>query len=77
VCINALTQLKNFHCERKLEAAVICYITNCFNTKQNEEKLMKTFKELDKNNDGTLTIDELKEGFFEYMGDKILFEGEL
>jgi calcium-dependent protein kinase len=38
---------------------------------------MKTFKELDKNNDGTLTIDELKEGFFEYMGDKILFEGEL
>jgi Ca2+-binding EF-hand superfamily protein len=38
---------------------------------------MKTFKELDKNNDGTLTVDELKEGFIEYMGDKILFEEEL
>lgn len=64
-----MKSLKNFHCERKLEYAVICYITNCMNTKQSEEKLLKTFKDLDKNHDGTLTIDELKEGFIEYLGE--------
>lgn len=56
LCINALTQLKNFHCERKLETAVIAYIANSMNTKQNEDKLMETFKEFDKNHDGILSI---------------------
>ena len=61
--------LKNFHCERKLEAAVIAYITNSMNSRQNEERLLATFKEFDKNNDGILTIEELREGFKEYLGE--------
>lgn len=28
ICLNALNQLKNFYCERKLEQAVIAYISN-------------------------------------------------
>ena len=32
ICINALSMLKNFSCERKLEAAVLIYITNSINT---------------------------------------------
>jgi calcium-dependent protein kinase len=33
ICVNALTQLKNFHCERRLETAVIAYIANSMNSK--------------------------------------------
>ncbi len=38
---------------------------------------MATFKQFDKNHDGILTADELREGFREYMGEKIVFEDEL
>lgn len=38
---------------------------------------MATFKQFDKNNDGILTVDELREGFKEFMGDQIIFEDEL
>jgi Ca2+-binding EF-hand superfamily protein len=56
---------------------VIAYITNSMNTKQNEDKLLATFKEFDKNNDGILTIEELRDGFKEYLGEQIMFEEEL
>jgi Ca2+-binding EF-hand superfamily protein len=69
ICINALTQLKSFSCERKLEQAVIAYITNSMSSKQNEEKLMETFKMFDKNHDGILSIEELREGFKEFLGE--------
>lgn len=75
--MNALKALQSFHSERKLAAAVICYITNSLNTKQSEEKLLQIFKEFDKNRDGTLTIDELKEGFVEYLGEKMFFQTDL
>jgi Ca2+-binding EF-hand superfamily protein len=42
-----------------------------------EERLLATFKQFDKNNDGILTVDELREGFKEFMGDQIVFEEEL
>ena len=45
--------------------------------KQTEERLTATFKQFDKNHDGILTVDELREGFREFMGDKIIFEDEL
>lgn len=32
ICVNALTHMRNFHCERRLEAAVLAYITNYMNT---------------------------------------------
>ena len=47
------------------------------NSKTNEEKLLQIFKEFDKNNDGTITMDELKDGFIEYLGDKLYFESDL
>lgn len=75
--MNALNQLKNFQCERKLEQAVIAYITNSMMSKATEERLMQTFKQFDKNHDGILTVDELRDGFKEFMGDKIVFEEEL
>lgn len=47
------------------------------NTKANEEKLLETFKVFDKNSDGILSIEELREGFKEYLGENMLFEEEL
>jgi len=38
-------------------------------SKATEERLMVTFKQFDKNNDGILTVDELREGFKEFMGE--------
>lgn len=46
-------------------------------SKQNEEKLLETFKMFDKNHDGILSIEELREGFKEFLGDQIMFEDEL
>lgn len=47
------------------------------NTQQNDAKLVQIFKQFDKDSDGILTIDELREGFREFMGDQIIFEDEL
>lgn len=78
ICLNALQYMRNFHWERKLEGAVIAYIANFMNSKQTEERLLATFKEIDKNNDGILSEEELKEGFIEYLGeDNMIFESEL
>ena len=77
LCVSALTQLKNFHCERKLQQAVLAYIANSMNTKQQEDKLLAIFKQFDSDADGILTIEEIREGFKEFMGEQMLFEGEL
>jgi serine/threonine protein kinase len=47
ICLNALSMLKNFNCERKLEAAVVVYISNSISTSENKEALLQIFKELD------------------------------
>ena len=75
--MGVLNSLKNFCCERKLEAAVIAYITNSLTSKKTEQKLLEIFKHFDSNHDGYLSIEELRDGFKEYMGENILFEDEL
>lgn len=47
------------------------------NTKQNEDRLLAIFKEFDSDQDGILTLDEVREGFKEFLGEQMLFEGEL
>lgn len=47
------------------------------NTKTNEDKLLAIFKQFDQDHDGILTANEIKEGFKEFLGDQLLFEGEL
>lgn len=69
LCVSALTQLKNFHCERKLQQAVLAYIANSMNTKQQEDKLLAIFKQFDSDSDGILTIEEIREGFKEFLGE--------
>ena len=56
---------------------MLAYIANSMNTKTNEDKLLAIFKQFDYDHDGILTVDEIKEGFKEFLGDQMLFEGEL
>jgi len=45
------------------------------NTKQNEDKLLTIFKQFDTDHDGILTQEEVREGFKEFLGEQMLFEG--
>lgn len=56
---------------------MLAYIANSMNTKQQEDKLLAIFKQFDSDADGILTIEEIREGFKEFMGEQMLFEGEL
>jgi len=65
--VDALTNLRNFHCERSLEQAVMAYIANSMMTGDQERKLKDIFSKLDLNRDGTLTLEELETGFVYYL----------
>lgn len=56
---------------------MLAYIANSMNTKQQEDKLLAIFKQFDSDQDGILTVEEIREGFKEFMGEQMLFEGEL
>jgi calcium-dependent protein kinase len=47
------------------------------NTKKDEDRLLAIFKQFDSDADGILTMEEIREGFKEFLGDQMLFEGEL
>lgn len=46
-------------------------------TAANEKKMLEIFKQFDTNGDGILSVDEVRDGFKEFMGDQIMFEEEL
>lgn len=50
------------------------YISNHMMTKQQEMRLLEIFKKLDENNDGTLTLEELKDGFQCYLQNEYMSE---
>ena len=61
-----------------MEQAVLAYITNYLFSKQQEQSLLKIFKQLDTDNDGVLTLDELEVGFMEFFeGTQLIFRDEL
>ena len=55
------SSLKNFHNYCKLKKATLTYIASQLSESEITE-LGKFFKSIDKNNDGVLTIDEIKNG---------------
>jgi len=67
----ALRNLQKFHCEKKLQHAILAYIANFLTSSQNNKAMRETFLKLDKDNDGVLSRADLKEGLSQVMGNKV------
>lgn len=55
----------------KLQEAALTFIVCQLSTKKEQEDLLKTFKAFDKNGNGTISQDELLEGYRELYGDRM------
>ena len=56
----ALSNLKNFRAEQKLKQATLTYIVSQLLNKEETAKMEAIFKAMDLNNDGMLSMDEIK-----------------
>jgi calcium-dependent protein kinase len=81
----ALTNMKKFHAERKLQQASLTYIVNHLMSKEDKNEMMEIFSSFDKNGDGVLSRDEIFEGYKSILGeleankevDRIMKEADL
>lgn len=71
-----MKNLKNFHQQDKLQQATIAYIVHFLTPSHELEKLKNAFSTLDKNKDGTLSLEEIKAGFEQLFG-KFVSEVEI
>jgi len=55
----------------KLQEAALTFIVSQLTTKKEQEELVNTFKAFDKNGNGTISKDELYEGYKEIYGNKL------
>ena len=67
VVFNNLQNLKNFRAEQVMQQAVLTFLANQSLSNDEKENLMKMFKKLDQNGDGTLSREEIIEGFSKIM----------
>lgn len=65
---SALKNLKNFRAEQKLKQATLAYIVSQCLTKEETDKMEEIFASMDKDNNGMLDRDEIKEGYEEHFG---------
>ena len=63
--------LKSFRTERRLQKATFSYIISQLSTKDEQQEMLELFKTLDKDSSGTLSKQELIEGFHLIFGDNI------
>ena len=65
-----LRNLKNFRAEQKLQQATYTFIASQLASKEEKQQLMETFKALDKNGDGTLSRQEILDGYTQIMDEE-------
>lgn len=65
-----LKNLKNFRAEQKLQQAAFTFIASQLASKEEKQQLLETFRTLDKNGDGTLSRDEILEGYKQLMSEE-------
>lgn len=70
VIYHNLKNLKNFRAEQKLQQATFTFIASQLASKEEKQQLMETFKALDKNGDGTLSRQEILEGYMQLMDEE-------
>lgn len=63
----ALQNLRTFKAEQKLQQAAITFIVSQLASSDEINELQLAFKDLDKNMDAKLSLDEIKEGYKKYM----------
>ena len=58
---NVLKKLKNFNVKSKLEKALRIFLVQFYDMSEKQKELLQFFKDADKNKDGMISIEELKE----------------
>ena len=67
---NAFTNLQKFQTTKKFQEAVLVFFVNNLVSNEEKQNLLKAFRELDSNNDGILSKDELLFGYKKIMNDE-------
>ena len=73
--ISTLNNLKKYKPDKKLQEATIAFIVDQLICKEDVEELRNVFIELDKNNDGKLSFEEIALGF-KNLCDSVNYENE-
>lgn len=74
--ISALDNLKGFKADTTMKQATFAFIASQLLSKNERDGLAKVFKAFDKNGDGKLSMQEVKEGYLEHYG-KVMSDEEV
>ena len=66
-----MNNLKNFRSQYKLKQATLTYIVSQLLNKEETSKMESIFKAMDLNNDGMLSMDEIKAGYEKHFGTSV------
>jgi calcium-dependent protein kinase len=76
IALGALQNLKSFRADATMKQATYAYIASQMLSKSKKEEMAKVFKAFDKNGDGRLSVEEVKQGYVEHYG-KIISDDEV
>lgn len=68
IYLESFENLKKFHADKKLQQAVMAFITSQLVTKEDTKQLTQAFRKLDTNGDGKLSKEEMFKGYSELLG---------
>ena len=74
--MSALGNLKSFNANSTMKQATFAFIASQLLSKTERDGLAKVFKSFDKNGDGKLSYEEVKEGYLEHYG-KVMSDEEV
>ena len=74
--MNALDNLSRFNVNTTMKQATYAFIASQLMGKQERDNLASVFKAFDKNGDGKLSMQEVKEGYLEHYG-KVMSDEEV
>jgi len=76
LALSVLDNMKGFRVDQTLKQATYAFIASQLLSKQERDNLAKVFRAFDKNGDGKLSMQEVKEGYLEHYG-KIMSDEEV